>query len=1302
MLQIRVIVEGKQKFLDLYKDEPILLNVAAAEIQDITKKNSGYSKQFTLPGTKFNNEVFNFYYDLNALPTSFNPNNKFNATLLWEGYEILTGYIRLNSVSMDKGENMYNVTFYNQIGDLAANIGDKFLFDLDLSHLSHPYSEQVILESNIDPNLFSLTGTTNYSYQDGRTWWELYNIGFDYISGNTVNPLISPLVQFTPLSGQTYVPEYGNFDSQQSPVRDFYYKPSIQVRELYKTILDQAGYKMESNFFETAYAKKYYLPLKFADESVYPKNAVISCFSYVNENILFDLFPYEYYTDPTTDLICNTLAYPTDANSFTVNNEFAGVYTYRFGLVVQPTSDCYYDSDLEMNITPEINVLFRDGIAPPVTLYSATFCSNSAQQDISFDKSFSFTGDSTVSFTLSGLNVNVLFFKPEIISGPRFLVPGQNIDYSIEFPNNDYKQLDFITSMNKYFNLVVVPNPDKPNTLIVEPIVDYFGEGQVLDWTTKVDWGQPQSLAPTTSIINGTLNFDFKVDSDYANFDFRTQINRTFGTDNFQLNLEFKDNVTKFESMFSSPIDTTINCANPPLLTLTSMSKLKTVDLSGATLQTFVPFKTLPKLVFRGLTLPNDNYGFLGNVLFFSGSPNCTQNNDINVTRRGWAKYFDCEGNQTFIYLNRTGRTILPQCMDFSTLIPGFPLADIANFTRMITGSTCIQTGFTNVYQTYWMNDVQMDRISLSNRFTTYPFAYTGFSHYINWKGSDFSDVVQPREYVFDSEDLYDIYYDDYIKDLTSDENKIFTTKAYLYPYDITQLKFNEKILINNSYFRINKISNFNASEPAICDVELVKLTRDYNPHRTLYYKMTSCDTGEFLYSNSNLMYNLYGYIGNYTTIYDDDLNYLGCYAVGLDVFDPDANYQHYYLSSGYTSNLVNIFPDCGCTGRTSMTIIQEEPGIPRFYAYNAESCDPELSGVTFTLYSSNPNLLTGFTNVYKVSILFEGELSEFGCFTNFIRVPYPAYDSNYVFEHFNSCEECLFVPPTPTPTQTPTISMTPSNTPTISVTPSLTPSPTATRTPYCYTIQGIQSIPGECFNCPNTYPSVTDWYIEFFDGCGGTEILPPLDMNVIAYYSDGSTQNTFIPAGGTGQFFIASSNVQCGFPPECAEIASPTFEYADVIPVLGEGTINQCCVEPTPTPTSVTPTPTSQTPTPTPTPSVTPPVGNKSLIIYARDIASSRATITMFYNVNGTGNINIPGAIATQIPSTCSNLYTITGLNLGDVVTVGTSINCVMEGTLGLISCPSITGFNLNYTYVMDAPSTQSISLTIDTSVIP
>jgi hypothetical protein len=205
--------------------------------------------------------------------------------------------------------------------------------------------------------------------------------------------------------------------------------------------------------------------------------------------------------------------------------------------------------------------------------------------------------------------------------------------------------------------------------------------------------------------------------------------------------------------------------------------------------------------------------------------------------------------------------------------------------------------------------------------------------------------------------------------------------------------------------------------------------------------------------------------------------------------------------------------------------------------------------------------------------------------------------------------------------------------------------------------------------------------------------------MNVIAHYSDGSTQNTFIPAGGSGDFYIAQSQEDCGFPPECTQYQSPTFEYADVIPVTGS--INECCTEPTPTPTSVTPTPTSQTPTPTPTPSVTP-VADKSLVIFVRDVATFKQTVTLFYSVNYGSNINIPGATAVILPITCNETYTITGLNVGDIITIGSSLGCIMEGTLGSNSCPSVISSNITYTYVIDAPSIQAISLSVDTSIIP
>jgi hypothetical protein len=131
---------------------------------------------------------------------------------------------------------------------------------------------------------------------------------------------------------------------------------------------------------------------------------------------------------------------------------------------------------------------------------------------------------------------------------------------------------------------------------------------------------------------------------------------------------------------------------------------------------------------------------------------------------------------------------------------------------------------------------------------------------------------------------------------------------------------------------------------------------------------------------------------------------------------------------------------------------------------------------------------------------------------------------------------------------------------------------------------------------------------------------------------------------------------------------------------------------------------PTTPTPTPTPTPTVTPtPTGSKSLMIYARDVATNPATITMFYSINSGSNINVPGGTGTSFPLSCSFIYTITGLNVNDIVTVGTTVNCVMTGAAGVImDCPSSMSSNVDYVYVMDAPTVQRINLTIDTENVP
>jgi hypothetical protein len=234
-------------------------------------------------------------------------------------------------------------------------------------------------------------------------------------------------------------------------------------------------------------------------------------------------------------------------------------------------------------------------------------------------------------------------------------------------------------------------------------------------------------------------------------------------------------------------------------------------------------------------------------------------------------------------------------------------------------------------YENYAMNTFQ-----LCNRFNTYPFSYTGFSHYINFNSSNF---YYPDELVFSGQqDMYDIYYYDYISDLTSNENKIVSAKIYLTPWEIGNLRFDEKIIIKNGYYRINKISNYNLSEPSLCDIELVKLTKSYTPHPVIYYDLSACTGSTNYHSTSDLNYNLFAFAGRFVKLYSGGTE-LGCFSVSIGEPNYDYEYekltigigaptQGYYLDPATDidySSRVQVFTDCSCTEYADFDIVQQE-----------------------------------------------------------------------------------------------------------------------------------------------------------------------------------------------------------------------------------------------------------------------------------------------------------------------------------------------------------------------------------------
>lgn len=919
-VQLRVIVDGNIEFIELYGNENITLEVSFAEIQDITKKNSAYTKEFNVPGSKNNNYIFNYFFDFNQVPLDWTPTKKFEAELMYNGYIIASGYIRLNSVTVTGLEKQYNITFYNGVGDISANIGDKFMRQLDLTSLSHPFTSNVYLQSQIDYNLFNLTGGTNYSYQNGKTYWGLFNIGYNYTTSTsgisqyytststtsfTIDGINKTLVTqtnrawapgdrikatydasnwiegvvlsysnttgtltFDPdkaLGTGTYsswtltlelpegseitdalttpkllfglrnnIPNYMSFSG--TPIRSYYFKPSIQIKELYTQIVEQAGYKIESNFFNTSYFERYYLPLKFLDESVYTKGAVQPCYSFTGDCVgspcLDTTYDGTYYLANTVSAAtCNNIPFTATTTGFTIPAAYAGDYTFQIQTVFNLESD-------EFN-----GASFGGGLRINGTDYfflNASQAAGAGINSISDTSLFPFTvtGDTTISlFYDPSFNSFLTSFSFSIYIAPRVILG--NFDYASEFPENDFKQIDFITSINKLFNLVVIPSPTKQKTLIIEPMIDYIGKGEILDWTEKIDFSSPITIQPITNFVNGTLNYNFKLDQDQVNQQFNIAANRIFGTYQLQLNQDFKDNNINFDTIFGSPTDVPVNNNNLPTITLNSMASLKTSEVQGQPIQRFNPYKILPRVIFRGPTLPNTNW------------------------------------------------------------------------TVPSTAET----------QTWWAESTQIDRWQSNNRFNTYPFSYTGFSHYINFNSSD---SYNSTESTFPSQqDMYDIYYYDYISDITSPENKSITMKAYLTPWEVTSLSFNEKIFIKNNYYRINKISGLNLTEPSLCNLEVVKLTKSYTSHPVKYFSLSSCTSGS-LYTSTDLNYNLYAYVGKYVKIYDDTNSYLGCYLVQNDIPRYDVDYYHYYLGSGYTSSGVGVYDDCGCTGATSFTLVQE------------------------------------------------------------------------------------------------------------------------------------------------------------------------------------------------------------------------------------------------------------------------------------------------------------------------------------------------------------------------------------------
>ena len=1036
-LQIRTYVNGNQEFIELYGNEDIDLEVSFAEIQDITKKNSAFTKEFKVPGSKNNNYIFNYFFDINQVFTDWNPKKKFEADLIYDGYELYNGYVRLNSVSINKIEKVYSITFYSAVGDLVANIGDKALCNVDTSSLNHSlYNPDISEFLFTDPslhnpyayNLQNPSGPTQVNpVNTGDVSYVLGQRGYDY-TGSTYRDIRDIDVSNTPLldfSGNTP----GFFDFSGTPLISSYLIPSIRTRTLYELIVNQAGYYLESSFFDTDYFGRYYIPLSFNTEQPFMAQAKPYEYKWVNttgetnsytrqvinnntgvvstvnwfktQNIVeenFEFNPLVYSAYSATTLTANELTY-----MFALPQSNGAPYSFQATISVEATAPfgtfpfAYTGGTFQLwkyqqNASPLQAELIRS-----VNYFVLTNFTGSKN-------TFFMTGTTTSSGFLNGTDLYFLTYTknaiPFEVKGATFEITKSPVvlPYTIELYKEmscDQKQIDFIQNINRTFNLVVVEHPTKTKTLIVEPIIDYIGKGETLDWTNKVDYDATQNLYPTTNLINGTIFASNTADKDYINTEYQKRSNKIFGQNQFDLDIDFKNQTTNLTQTLGQNTDYYLNASGDTNIALPCYFITKENNNNGISTFEYRPFRSIPRQTFMSVQIPTGN------------------------TLTGPFFYRYAGTNSPFTTLGLTSKGTYP------------------NF----------------------------------NRLTTYPFAIEGFSHYTIY---DSSNTFTSDEIVYPTlENQYDRYYRDYIEDLTSDENKIYQVQMYLTPWEVAGLYYNETIMIKNTKFRINKISGLSLLRPGLCSVELVKLTRDYQSSPVLFYDLISCSNPcDVIHTHTDLIYPIWAFEGQYVDVLrfspsSEIVRYKVVRTEYNEAYTYETPYFDIYVNSTFDYYIYWDYAVYNsCSGDTpSFKLEPFKNETLSAFTGNCVSMAITNTGETSSTFSFK--YCDGVDGTWTLSP--SSAITICGLYSSFQDTGF-----TYCVSSFTPCVSWTPLP-TPTPTNTPNQSPSPTRTPT--PTPGLSPSPTNTPSP----------TPSSVACRVNTTLNITDTGYIKYNLCNGT-----------------------------------------------------------------------------------------------------------------------------------------------------------------------------------------------------------------------
>jgi len=511
MITIKVNISSTDHYLETYENDPINLTYQYSDIEKIQSAVGSFSQTFRIPATDANMNAFGDYTNSNN--QGFNAKVKSSAIIFSDTIPILRGFIQLKQTFIVNGRHSeYELVFFGEAVDLARTLGDKKLADLDLSALNHTVNYANVISSwagtlSSGKIRYGLIGKRNYDNNGAG------------VEISASNPLYA-----------------GDFT------------PCIRVKSLVEQIFTDNNLILDSDFI-TNDLDAYYVPLfngkmlpdgttSNLDQDFFVglvSGSTVVAYSGINtRHFITGWSEASPFFDNGNNIASNQFTSPINAQ-----------IQFHFNVLLEHTSNTAtapYSTDrsfrIELHDTTD-NVLV--GNTPPQTIsVGSSVALNDTiivqvEQGHTYEVAILVVGgiaSGTMTINSSGLLAGTSTFwrVVNVIETDGSSVNqlyGQTLDTAGNCP--DIKQIDFLTSLQKMFNLVFVPDPLIENKIKIATYEDYTSAGTIKDWSDYLDQSKDIIIKPTTDLQKKNYEWSYKADKDYLNEIYAEQGDGVYG-----------------------------------------------------------------------------------------------------------------------------------------------------------------------------------------------------------------------------------------------------------------------------------------------------------------------------------------------------------------------------------------------------------------------------------------------------------------------------------------------------------------------------------------------------------------------------------------------------------------------------------------------------------------------------------------------------------------------------------------------------------------------------------------------------